>query len=358
MDEGRTYRLSFYFPHQKPASRNNTNDYEFDATIMVNTMEKPSPLPCKTDVILNSTEKKKREDKVCGDLPSNNDDNNNRGELLKDCVVTTTGFSSQHKAKLRQIISDLGGIYTAELRVGKCTHLIAQEASGSKFEEAFKVHPNNTINHSKQQKIISSQKKSNTNNKSSKERTIHIMRPTWLYACASEKKRVSEKLHSLVPYNTNSFEKEQQPQQTSRKMKSQNNTDTYSKNIKQLEPKKSEEKEIAKIHNFQIFQQESLSILKSKPITTNFMQFRFYLAGYSPPYYSPSKINDNIMVSSQVGDSKSLSCFERGANNDEIEREDDLVSGLIRLGMGTIFWNLTNDLTHIIVNPSCDITTL
>uniref|UniRef100_A0A8C4Q3B7 DNA topoisomerase II binding protein 1 n=1 Tax=Eptatretus burgeri TaxID=7764 RepID=A0A8C4Q3B7_EPTBU len=57
---------------------------------------------------------------------------------LNGCVVCVTGLSSEERSQVRNIAMDNGGIYSGELKMNECTHLIAHAAKGTKYEFANK----------------------------------------------------------------------------------------------------------------------------------------------------------------------------------------------------------------------------
>uniref|UniRef100_UPI00358F4402 DNA topoisomerase 2-binding protein 1 isoform X2 n=1 Tax=Myxine glutinosa TaxID=7769 RepID=UPI00358F4402 len=57
---------------------------------------------------------------------------------LKGCVICVTGLLSEERNEVRKIATDNGGIYSGELRMNECTHLIAHVAKGAKYEFANK----------------------------------------------------------------------------------------------------------------------------------------------------------------------------------------------------------------------------
>ncbi|XP_061877402.1 DNA topoisomerase 2-binding protein 1-A-like [Entelurus aequoreus] len=58
--------------------------------------------------------------------------------VLQGCTVCVTGLSSTERKEVQRLCEQHGGIYTGQLKMNECTHLIVSEPSGQKYECARK----------------------------------------------------------------------------------------------------------------------------------------------------------------------------------------------------------------------------
>ena len=241
--------------------------------------------------------------------------------ILKDVCICLTGITSDKKSKLHSIVENLGGTYIRDLVTPKTTHLIAEQAGGNKYAEAKKCAH------------------------------IEIVTPKWLEECNDRKMRLSTKDFLLVAGSGSTSTSTStgpdaslplQPLQRSASIMSQKMGSTGSDSNSKGGNKMKATTESG-FQNVSYLKMATKSLLEGDtplrvPPNPLFSSYCFFLVGF-PRNELGFSVHESKLSSSTSASLKLKHEFCK----------------LIRRCMGTIFWEVNKDITHVIVNEGCDL---
>jgi len=237
---------------------------------------------------------------------NDNDDSSSRRLLvqhsdsklpLNGAVICLTGMSASLKEEYHELIQALGGSFTRDFHTKTNTHLIAETVNGSKVDAALKATKH-----------------------------IWVVSPLWLKVCEQEQSHVNETNYVL---NTNSSDSSRsragENDQDTKKRKGSSllsNTDiNHTKNRKQ--------------HLLQLLD-DALQITAAAA-APRAASSPTCVASFPNPVFS------------------SCQFYLVGFNADtDIAIEYQELCKLISMGMGSIFWDYHENITHVIVHDQCD----
>ena len=201
-------------------------------------------------------------------------------------VACLTGMTSILKNQYHQAIEALGGAFTRDFHTSRNTHLIAETATGGKYDAAMAA--------SKQ---------------------IQVVQPSWLEACQQQNCRVDEKdfLWTRVNNKENGSRSQDEKNGDNRKRKHTQESSLSGKKSKQQQL-------VLSLNQALLLQAESPGGVASFP-NPLFSSCQFYLVGF---------------------------------DTDVADAERTKLCRLLRRGMGTIYWDFHEGITHVIVHDQCD----
>ncbi|GAB1609328.1 DNA topoisomerase 2-binding protein 1-like [Argonauta hians] len=94
--------------------------------------------------------------------------------LFKGLIITVSGLESSERKKVKQLVEMEGGVYSGEMKVDECTHLILNEPKGQKYSFALRFN-------------------------------IQIVKSSWLYDSIEAGYCLVETNYQLKPDDPNSF---------------------------------------------------------------------------------------------------------------------------------------------------------
>lgn len=218
---------------------------------------------------------------------------------LKGVMACLTGMSADLKDEYHDTIEALGGTFTRDFHTGRNTHLIAEFPTGGKYDAAMACH-------TKKRK-----QKQKTNH------SMHVVQLSWLKACQEQQCRVDEKDHAWTHVNTNE-------NGDSRKRKSVPKDGHPDSNKKMKEQQQ------------QLIMALDQALLPQKDESNNSGSPGSVVAGFPLLLFS------------------SCQFYLVGFDTEEADLERTKLCRLLRRGMGTIFWDFHEGITHVIVHDQCD----
>ena len=234
--------------------------------------------------------------------------------ILKDLCICLTGITADKKSKLHSIVENLGGTYIRDLITPKTMHLIVEQAGGNKYVEAKKCAH------------------------------IEIVTPKWLEECNDRKMRLSTKDFLLVAGSGSTGPDTSLSLQRSASIMSQKMGSTGSdSNSNSKGGNKVKVTTESGFQNVSYLKMATKSLLEGDtplrvPPNPLFSSYCFFLVGF-PRNELGFSVHESKLSSSTSASLKLKHDFCR----------------LIRRCMGTIFWEVNKDITHVIVNEGCDL---
>ena len=223
---------------------------------------------------------------------------------LEGVVACLTGMSADLKDEYHDTIEALGGTFTRDFHTGRNTHLIAETPTGGKYDAA-----------------MACQTKQRKKQKTNQRHLMHVVQLSWLKACQEQQRRADEKDHAWTHANSSTKENG-----ISRKRKSlQNDARDFSDSNKKIKEQQQ-----------QLVMALDQALLPQKDESNSGSPESVVVVGFPVPLFS------------------SCQFYLVGFDTEEADLERTKLCRLLRRGMGTIFWDFHEGITHVIVYDQCD----